>query len=266
MGSFVSALVSIIGVLLKHTVDRQVESRLEAESQRTKVLQWEAEQRLKLEAAIRALQLFSTSSGSPSPAIQRNGALFTLASLGQHELTLTLAADMLPKGELDAETASSLAGQALERGEETIQAQAIMLLNDNASRLITERGCALPECLKNWDGRLSQYVREWAPAVLGKVMASRPRLEWAVAYPYIANDIIAALAIAWVKESDQRLKNDTGAILHSIIKVFPHISKIYHPLMLIDLSQIRPEVATITPHTSFVVDVVDLLDEWANSS
>jgi len=59
VGTFVGALVSILGVVLKYSIDQQTESRQDFESRRAEALQLEAEQRLKLEAAVRALQLFA---------------------------------------------------------------------------------------------------------------------------------------------------------------------------------------------------------------
>ena len=108
VGTIVGAVVSIVGVILKHSIDRQAETRQEIESRRSDALQREAEQRLKLEAGVRALQLFSTSSGDLTPAVQRDGALFMLANLGQHELTLQLVDNLLSEGELSAGAASSL--------------------------------------------------------------------------------------------------------------------------------------------------------------
>ena len=266
VGSFMGAAVSVVGILLKHSIDQQTESRLKSELRRTAVLEREAEQRLKLEAAIRALELFCTSSGSPSPVIQRDGALFTLASLDQHELTLALTADMLRKGELAAGTASSLLNQALLRGNNSIQIQAITVLDDNATKLLTAQGVDIPACLENWDSRLSDYVREWAPIVLGKMMIARPAHEWSDKYPSYRNTIIAILAIAWMEEKDERLKHDVAGILSGVINAFPTLGPLFHPRGKLDIEDIRAKVASHPPYSSQVEEVVNRLAQWANPS
>ena len=253
VGSFAAAAGSIVGVLLKHSIDS-----------RTAMLQRDAEQRLKLEAAISALQLFSTSSGSPSPAIQRDGALFTLASLDQHELTLALVADMLRKNELAAGTASSLLNQALLRGKADVQIQAITVLDDNAANLLTAEGVEIPACLENWDPSLSAYVREWAPIALGKVMAARPAQVWSSKYPYNRNGIIASLALAWENERDTQLKNDVGGILRGVISPFPAIGTLRHPRMALDIESIRAKVASLAPLSSQADQIVHRLAQWSD--
>jgi hypothetical protein len=74
----------IIAGLLKHSIDK-----------RNADLRDDAEKRLKLEAAVRTLQLFSTSTGDPTPKDQRVGALFALSSLGQYELSLYAGGEQL---------------------------------------------------------------------------------------------------------------------------------------------------------------------------
>jgi hypothetical protein len=79
----VTAGGGIVGVLLTHSINQQAESR-----------PWEAEQGLELEAGTRALQLFTPGSGSLTHPIQRDGALFMLTNLGQHQLALQLLDNM----------------------------------------------------------------------------------------------------------------------------------------------------------------------------
>lgn len=142
VGTFLGAAVSVVGILVKHSFDQQTLAKQEMETRRNEASKWEAEQRLKLEAAVRALQLFSTSEGKATPEIQRDGALFTLANLGQYTLTLQLVDNLLNKGELNAGTASNLIDIAIRNGNLDEKVQATLVMN-NINRLEV----ALPQCL-----------------------------------------------------------------------------------------------------------------------
>ncbi len=165
IGTILTAVVSVVGILIKHSFDQQNLSR-----------QWEAEQRLNLEAAIRALDLFSTGGGKPTPDTQRDGALFTLANLGQYELTLELVDNLLDKGQLSAGTASSLISNALLRGNESIKEKAINVLYDKPEYFLTPEGVEIPSCLENWVPGLPVYVREMAILAIAESIHARPPL------------------------------------------------------------------------------------------
>src|SRR4051794_25832646 len=62
-GVMTTALLSLVGVLLKNSIDLRAEARGRTESERNAILQREAEGRLRLEAAIRAVQLLANPSG-----------------------------------------------------------------------------------------------------------------------------------------------------------------------------------------------------------
>ncbi|HUM02300.1 MAG TPA: hypothetical protein VL084_08440 [Thermoanaerobaculia bacterium] len=266
VGTFVGAVVSIVGVVLKYSIDQQTESRQQIESRRTAALQLEAEQRLKLEAAVRALQLFSTSSGSLTPDIQRDGALFMLANFGQHELTLQLVDTLLSTGQLSAGVASSVIDQAIRRGDETVKAQAISVLENNAARLVTGSDAGLPQCLADWIPGLPDYVREWALIAMAKMMLARSVSEWTANSLYQAYAVIAAFGIAWTEEKVPRLKMDAGAILHQLLTAFPNSGALLHPRMTIDTNLIRAAVANLSPQDGAATEVVQRLAEWSHST
>lgn len=262
VGTFAGAVISIIGVILKFSIDQQTESRQAIEFARTAALHSEAEQRLKLEAAVQALQLFSTSSGNLSPAIQRDGALFMLMSFAQHDLTLQLVNELLSKGELSPGVAASLIDQAIRRGDEDAQSAAIVVFHDNAARMITPFGAEVPGALADWITGLSDYVREWGVIALGEVMCARPLAEWSGNFLYNAYYLIGALSIAWTEEKTPRLKQDTGAILRQLLLAFPIKGQLFHRMVL-DIDSIRAAVSDVAPFSGPAADVVQKLEEWA---
>ena len=68
-------------------------------------LKEQAENRLRLEAGIRALALLSTESGAQVPEIQRAGSLFSLVTLGFPPIALAILAQMLAVNQIDGKTA-----------------------------------------------------------------------------------------------------------------------------------------------------------------
>ena len=301
VGAFVGTVVSMVGILLKHSIDQQgeirqnmeskrntvlqaeaerrlqiesnrnavlqaeAERRLQIESDRNAALQKDAEQRLKLEAAVRALQLFSTSNGSPAPPSQRDGALFALDSLGQYELTLLILESLLDKKDenLSPGTASAIFDHAILRGSTPVQIDAINILETHAASMITPSGLALPWSLADWAAGLSEYVRERAPIVMARIIMARPVAEWTSQFEEHINAIIAALCLAWQEEQVPRLKRNIGVILNEMFKAFPFGDfVVYHPRKAIDVGQIQGEVVGLTPADLSTSETVQRLSAW----
>ena len=270
VGALIGSLVSIVGIVLKHSLDRrnadlkdQTERRLEIEAKRNADLQTESENRLKLEAAIQAVGLLSTTSGAPAPMIQRTGALFALMGLGNYELATVLVGSMLVTNELNSNSAARLLNRALVAGEPSIQNEAVTILYQHADKFLTPNGGSdFPYSILEWDRKLSDYVREWGMLALGRLMVARPLLEWEQTQ---ANTIIGALALAWTTtEPNDRIKNDIGAILRSILNAFPAVTgTLLHPKQTINIDKIRSEVASITAIISATKELVPKLDAWA---
>lgn len=282
VGAFTGTVVSMVGILLKHSIDQQAEARqrmesdrnavleseterrLQIESDRNTALQRDAEQRLKLEAAVRALQLFSTNTGAPTPSIQRDGALFALDSLGQYELTLLIASSLLEKGELSPATAATLLDHAIRYGNAGVQQTAIFQLHNNAARMISPIGLELPTCLLEWTDDLSDYVREWAVTAIAKILLARLPQEWMNKFENGLTVIVAVLCMAWQNEHVPRLKTDVGLILKEIFKTLPDFGVVYHTRGEIDTKRIRQEVLGVSDASGSTdtMDVVRQLARW----
>jgi len=256
VGGLVGAIVSILGILLRYSMDRQTEAR-----------QQEAEDRLKLEAATRVIQLFVNGDGRQAPATQIAGGLLTLSSLGQHSLALVLTADLLRREKIDGSTACEVIGQALQQNSEEIQISAISVMVNYPAAMITDNGVEIPKPILNWEcKKLCVYVREWAPVALGDIMTKRPLATWREQYPYDAYGAIGALALGWLHESDPQMKYDIGVILNCLLDAFPDSGVLFHPLEAIDTDKIRLEVKDLQSPRSQVRDVVERLKTWKNGA
>ncbi len=267
VGGFFSVIVSIIGLILKYSLDQrntdikeQAERRLELESQRNNALKTEAENRLKLEAAIRAVGLLSTNTGTLAPMIQRAGALFALTSLNRYKLATALTAELLAKDELDAYSASSILDHAIESGDQRTQEEAIGVFNYYVERFLSPNGAVvLPDSLHNWRADLTDYSRQWAAMALGRLLIARPLSEWDENH---ANAILSALSLAWLRETKEELKQDVGAILKSALKAYPGLDTIFHPQQQIRIRDIRFQVASVTPFFDAVIALQKRIEKW----
>jgi hypothetical protein len=273
VGGLVTAIGSILGLLLKNSVDSRAEDRAEIEADRAHASKKNEEKRLQLDSAIQAVRLFATNDGKETPAIQQAGALFALASLDQHELTIQLASKLLAQKKLDASTACNLVDQAFRyafkrkkdqdpQDDEDLQIDAVTLLVEHASQMVTSTSSEVPKTLVYWDAHLSHYVREWAPIALGKMVLEHPLPEWKEKLPLYANVIVATLACGFRHEPDPELKSEIGAILKCLLLAFPELDQLNHPSGAINTKQLREEVHGLTTENDSAAHLVANLNKW----
>jgi hypothetical protein len=263
-GALVGSLVSIIGIVLKHSLDlrtaalsEQTERRLAIDGQRTIDLQSEAENRLKLEAAIEAAKLLGTNSSA--------GALFALSSLGMHDLATVLTRYLLATDQLDADIAASLLNRTLKSGEERLQAEVATILEDYASKFLMPGGSAtFPECFQDFDAKLPPLIRYHGAIALGRLLAARPYAEWDES---VVVSIIASFCKGWTMESDKSVKNEVGACLKSTLGVLPKVSIIYYdPKGEVDIEKVSSEVKDLVAEISLTQQLIAKLDVWVKQA
>jgi hypothetical protein len=262
--TFVGALVTVVGttlgILLKYSTDVRAEHRLQAEadhnrsmqaqaaeriridSERNDVLQHQAEERLKLEAATEVIKLLSTSDGNLAPHIQRAGALFALANLGEHELTIALVSELLQQSNIQPSAAARLINMALINADELTQRDAIWLLYEYAEHFLTSDGFEFPNALLDGSTTFPAYVREWSALALGRILVARPCADWH-GRTLMANTILGALSLAWLHETEARLSHNMAAILNLALAGFADTKVLFHPRQELDLLQIKADTA-----------------------
>ncbi len=268
VGAFITAVGTVFGIVLKYSTDvraqalqEQAAERLRLESDRNDVLQRQAEDRLKLEAAMEAVKLLARADGELAPDVQRAGALFTLASLGAHQLTVELLRELMAKKQIETATASRLINVVITKGDEETQREAAWLLFDNAETFLTPAGFEFPESFLNGD-TLPTYVREWTALALVKVLVARPLTEWQKVRS-MANTIIAALVLAWLQEQDTRLRRDLGAALTSILAAFADVEILYHPKREINVIDVKAQLTGEAAVSSMAASLSEQLGTWS---
>ena len=200
VGAFLAAIVSFVGLLLKHAIDDRTEARVAAENKRNEILERESEDRLKLEAAIRAIQLLSGQNGAPSLQIQRAGALTTLSNLGQHGLTLALVTELLQDDELNPTTASYILDRALRCDDRVVQRDAVVLFKNFARKFLTPHGAELPGIFITEAHRQTPYVRSWLSIAIARLFVARSIVEWRTSAWTTVGGLVGILCSLWRKK------------------------------------------------------------------
>jgi hypothetical protein len=134
IGSVLSAAVTLVGTVVKYSIDDRNARLATIEAGRNYTLALEAEKRNRIEAAIRAVDLLSENNKDSTPN-QIGGALLALVSLGELDLAVTLLAQLWPAGLGSPLVAGNILQQALETGSERTQVSAGTVLSQNAERI-----------------------------------------------------------------------------------------------------------------------------------
>ena len=135
IGSVLSAVITLVGTVVKYSIDDRNAQLAAAEKARTHALAVEAEKRNRIEAAIRAVDLLSENNKDTTEN-QIGGAVLALVSLGELDLAVALLAQLWPKGLTSALVAEVVLRQALKTvktgsADTQISAAAVLLQNAN---------------------------------------------------------------------------------------------------------------------------------------
>lgn len=128
VGTLFGATITLVGLMLKRSLDA-----------RNLILQTEAEERLKLDTAIKAVELFKSASGSTSTA-ESAGALFALTRLGQSDFALSLLEQLWPKGLVETPSAIWVINKSLQSMDDGIVELAAQILLSNSELLKDGKG------------------------------------------------------------------------------------------------------------------------------
>lgn len=261
-GGLIAAIVSLTGVLLKYAIDDRAEARQSAEAERNSILANETATRLRHEAAISAVQLFTTANSALAPPAQRAAALFMLAQLGQHNLAVSLVRELVADKGITPSAAVRILDAALMSGNAEIERDIVDILYDSAAYFVTRDGFELPSLMFVGLRQRSEFFRDWVPMVMAKLLISQPRSEWR-SVPYAVNTIVGGLMNAWSDEPLDRIKADTAAILEAILPAFPDLPKILESrggrLVVADICE---KVKLSQPTSDGGYEMVKLIAAW----
>jgi hypothetical protein len=260
IGGFIASVVSLLGVTLKYSIDRRTEERLALEAERNAIAWSEAEARLKLEASIRALELFGPENNQ---AIQRSGALFALQSLGQHTLALSLTSELLRGRQIDAGAAAHVVDAALRGDDIESQYRAIEAFVANADMFLTPQGYEIPSSLIGGDVQHSVYVREWAHTGVLRMLLARSLVDWKMRCLPAALGLVGALVRLWQIETEASIKADLAAELNAVLAALPEARITVNGM---PMDEIRNAVATAKAYSEDTTELVGEIRSWSSAA
>jgi hypothetical protein len=166
LGAAFGASLTLVGVMLKHSIDV-----------RTFRLAQDTEQRMRLEASIRGIELLATD-GKPAPPTQQAGALFALVQLDAIDLAIALLGEIWPRREISTEAAVWVANSALRSDVPRLQIEAATIVSANADTLARE-GLSFPDCAYlQWSTKMHVYARDGLLEALVRSLLAKKPDEW----------------------------------------------------------------------------------------
>jgi len=267
VGAYLGGALSVVGIVIKGALDEQTERRLILEAQRNADLKAQEERRLTIEAATSALQLCGTSSGNPTQPVQREGALYLLTSLDQHQLAVELVSSLISRNEVSASAASMVLDAALRRGTDETEISAVNVVYANAAKFLSEEGVHCPLTLQlwseEWAARTSPYVRDLALDAMCCLLLARSMDGWRKHGAEEAYSLVAAICRAWqLAPKGSAERSLVARRLKHVLAAFPETRKLGHPTGLIDTAAIRAELATAVLD-GLEFDLLDRLERWS---
>ena len=268
IGGLFGTIVTGAGLVLKHSIDIRTEKRLEVDTARNAALQTDAEQRLALEAGIKAVQLLATSTGQPSPPIQQAGALFTLVSLRQYDLASELVIGLMEANQINPDIATGVLDGVIRLRNTDSSRNALTGLSVHAEKLVTKRGVAMPLSITNGTRGFDRYSRQRIYVTLARVLLAQPLSEWnQEKLSYQANSLLASLCLCWLDESEVGEKADVGAVLWRVLAApfAGGLGDLHHPRQTIHTEAIRIELEEIkpSPQSDIATSLVQRAEAWA---
>ncbi len=258
LGVLFTGVIAAVGYVLKYAID-----------ERNAVLQEEAENRLKLEAAIKGLALLGSETDAEGRALQKSGTLYTLFNLGLEDLALSLARNMLDLDQLDPITAMDLIDAGLQSKRKNIQSEAANLFCVYPHQFLTDDGDTYsPLRFRSWDAEAPDVVRQQILFGFLKLILARPRNDWK---PGILNSLVVTLINVWIKEPNEALRNGAGCFLHMILASFPVGAVLHSPVEGdIDYEKYLDETQDLamadSNELSFFVDILTELEQWLHQA
>ena len=164
IGVLVTAIVTLIGLVLKQSIDKRSLEISQGE-----------QRRMQLEAAVQTVKLMTLDSGAPAPPEQVSAALLVLAKLGEVSLAIDLATEIWPKQHLTSSAAVRIIDCAFIEDDSALQRSAALLLFNNVSKLdIAENQYEWPTYLEHWPLDIDTDARVTIALALMRWIKERP--------------------------------------------------------------------------------------------
>lgn len=201
IGTLWTGAITFVGLMLKESVDR-----------RSALLQAESEKRLRMETALKAVELISRAEVEGAPIQEsREAAIMVISSLNQNRLALGLGEQFWRTSKISTEAFVEIVNQCLNTDIDDLKSQCCNALMKNHQKLAGD-----PATIRfpftycwNWDGNLSITAKYDLLIALTRAMLDKPRDYWNIK---VINGIAYCLYKMFVNDPDPRF-NAAAAVL-----------------------------------------------------
>ncbi|MCH8800306.1 MAG: hypothetical protein IH963_05300 [Chloroflexi bacterium] len=191
VGAILSAVVALIGIIFKYSID-----------DRNYLISVEAENRNRIEVAIRAVDLLCENNKDATPH-QVGGALLALVSLGELELAVSLLGTLWPARLVSPHVADVVLQRVLKDGSENVTIIGAVVLSQNMSKIDQGNASIWPIPDLGWREDLTPECRvglaitasEWLISALGHDRSRLPEAA-AVLNQALTDPLVSRIAAA----------------------------------------------------------------------
>jgi hypothetical protein len=264
----VTAAVSLIGLTITRQSNRRLGQESEQAEHRLKQEHSDEERRLRLDAAMRAGDLFSAKGSEPVDPASIASSLLALTKLDHAELAAALLVDFWSDGQkkVSTETAVLVIDAALRsKAQPNAQLVAAEILCRNASRLDSCQSLNWPSVIDgSWDDKFGPKTKFLLVEALINMTLSKPVSENAL------RSVAVRLYGIWKNDPDERLQGCIGRLLSALMPKLKELGYVdfiqgNQKVMLDDLQK-AADSATENPDgflDRLVEDRFEKLTDWA---
>lgn len=203
LAALATTTVALLGLLVRRSFDKA------------------AENRLRMETTIRAVELLSTADGKDAPKTQQAAALFALEELDQLEFALILLQQIWAADGITTTGALWLIDRGLTaKGPKApeLQELAAEILGKNPEKLLdSDGGLEFPNSVAfQWNLDLNTRTRSAVLVVLLKALLERPRSLWS---GRCLDGVLTMLYVVMVEDPEPRLRRDAALALEILLRL-----------------------------------------------
>jgi len=244
VGSILTASVTLIGVIVKYSIDDRNARLASIESARNFAMALESEKSNRIDIVIRAVDLLGENNQDAAEA-EIGGSLLALSKLGEYDLALALLSQLWKENLVSIPIGEIVIADALQSDSERSQRTAAAVLAQNVDKIQEEMTSYWPFYDNKWPADLPAAVRLSLIVSAGEWLAVNLRLENPEFPPNPALVLYHAL-----EDSNSAVSDIAASALRPLTEYLPQDSFVY-----LDNNE-----------TLSTADIVERIDKFQKSS
>jgi len=224
LGVVFTGILTVMTALINRSVQREGQKLTELQQEANAAQASVAEQRLKIEAAVKAVELFGSATGQGT-AQQNTGALFALVNLGYEDFALHLLDQLWPAGKVTRHGAVWVIARALESKRPETQLGGAEILAEHAALLLNEGRTDLdwPGGIAGWPHSIPLLGRH---AVMTALLRAFVSLDPGKVDERVERGIVGLLVNARETDPSQQVRASADLALSSLLQLYEDSEKL----------------------------------------